>query len=566
MPSANGINGSNGVNGAAHYEPSRDRAGEVSELVSAVQDLLIPFIRSADEGALTKGQTNHSTATNASLKSNGTSTPAVRTSLVEQHPPEEVVRLLNLALPDAGAGKEGLLQVVDRILKYSVNTWDQGFLDKLYASTNAVGVVSELILAVLNTNLHVFQVSPALTVVEKTTGRTLASLFGFTGPHAGGISQQGGSASNTTSIVIARNYLFPETKIEGNGPRKFVLFTSQHGHYSLEKAAQICGFGSTNIWPVPVDAEGRMIPEQLEALVVKAKNEGCTPFYVNATAGTTVLGSYDLFDQIADICQAHGLWMHVDGSWGGPAVFSEKQKHKLKGAERADSLAVNPHKMLGVPVTCSFLLGQDLRKFHKANTLPAGYLFHNTDSAEVWDLADLTLQCGRRGDSLKLALGWIYYGKSGYAAQIDHAFDTAAYMAQRVASSDKFALVSQNPPPCLQVCFYYVPLRAEQRVASERQRVASEVQQATGAQAQEQENGTQERKVRQLYASADENTAVTRAISHKLIAAGFMVDFAPGGDKHRGCFLRVVVNVQTRKETVDALIAAVERAGAELEL
>ncbi|KAI9725088.1 MAG: hypothetical protein M1812_000364 [Candelaria pacifica] len=219
---------------------------------------------------------------------------------------------------------------------------------------------------------HVYQVSPALTVIEKTVSRHFASLFGFTGPHAGGITQQGGSASNTTSIVIARNSLFPETKAEGNGSRRFLLFTSQHGHYSLEKAAQMCGFGSSNVWSVPVNEQGQLIPERLEQLVQKALDEGHTPFYVNATAGTTVLGSYDPFEDIADICKRRNLWMHVDGSWGGPVIFSEKEKWKLKGAERADSLAVNPHKMMGVPITCSFLLSPDLRKFHKANTLPAG--------------------------------------------------------------------------------------------------------------------------------------------------------------------------------------------------
>jgi glutamate decarboxylase len=369
--------------------------------------------------------------------------------------------------------------------------------------------------------LHVFQVSPALTVIEKTTARTFASLFGFDGAQAGGISTQGGSASNTTSIIIARNNLYPETKEEGYGSYNFILFTSAHGHYSLEKAAQMCGFGTKNVWSVPVDETGRMISSELERLVEKAKGEGRTPFYVNATAGTTVLGSYDPFDAISEICKRHNLWMHVDGSWGGPAIFSEKQKHKLKGVEKADSLAVNPHKMLGAPVTCSFLLGPDLKKFHKANTLPAGYLFHEVSGEEVWDLADLTLQCGRRGDSLKLALGWVYYGRAGYERQIDHAFDIAAYFAGQVAEHKDFLLVSENPPPCLQVCFYYAP------------------------------DG-------QIQADKEANTQTTRIITQQLISAGFMVDYAPG---EKGSFFRVVVNTQTRKGTVDGLIKAIIGAG-----
>jgi glutamate decarboxylase len=108
-------------------------------------------------------------------------------------------------------------------------------------------------------------------------------------------------------------------------------------------------------------------------LIRESKERGETPFYVNATAGTTVLGSFDPFVEIGKICEEEGLWFHIDGSWGGSVVFNEEvARDRLKGCELADSLTVNPHKMLGVPVTCSFLLGKDMRKFWKAMTLPAG--------------------------------------------------------------------------------------------------------------------------------------------------------------------------------------------------
>ena len=220
--------------------------------------------------------------------------------------------------------------------------------------------------------MHVYQVSPVLTLIEKHVSNRLAMLFGFSGPHARGMTQPGGSASNSSSIIIARNTLFPETKRAGIAGRRFVLFSSVHGHYSLEKAAQCHGFGSDAVRGVPVDDEGRMDVAALRRLVVEAKEAGETPFYVNATAGTTVLGSYDPFQEIADVCEEHGLWFHVDGSWGGSAIFNaEIAATRLHGVERADSLTVNPHKMLGVPVTCSFLLGRDMRRVWEAMTLPA---------------------------------------------------------------------------------------------------------------------------------------------------------------------------------------------------
>lgn len=481
---------------------------------------MIPFIRAADEDAGTKDR-GHGLA----VRGGGP-----RTVLVEHHKPLKLQQLLDFQLPEHGKGQEGLLEELGKILQYSVNTWDQGFMDKLYGSTNAVGVASELILAVLNTNVHVYQVSPALTIIEKLTAQTLAGIMGLGGPHAGGINMQGGSASNTTSIVIARNALYPDTKEQGNSAagRKLVMFTSAHGHYSVEKAAQMLGLGSSAVQSVPVDSEGRMITSELESLVNTAKSEGKTPFYVNATAGTTVLGSYDSFEPIADICKKHNLWLHVDASWGGPAIFSSTHKHKLDGSERADSIAINPHKMMGVPLTCSFLLAADIRKFHKANTLPAGYLFHKeadneTAGGEVWDIADLTLQCGRRGDSLKLALSWTYYGREGYEQQINAAFDTAAYMASQITETENLLLVSTNPPPCLQVCFYYAP------------------------------HG-------QLCPEPAGNTQATTNIARKLINSGFMIDHAPG---EKGNFFRVVVHVETRRETVDGLLKAIIKLGAE---
>lgn len=374
-------------------------------------------------------------------------------------------------------------------------------------------------------------------MIEKTTARALAGLFGFDRPRAGGVTIGGGSASNLTSVVIARNTLFPSTKTEGNGSHRFALFTSEHGHYSIEKAASACGIGSSAVRTVPVDAAGSMLSSALRDAVLAAREEGMTPLFVNATAGTTVLGSFDPFEDISAVCREFGLWMHVDASWGGSAVFSARHRHRLAGTHLANSITVNPHKMLNVPVTCSFLLGPDMDVFHRANTLPAGYLFHgNGDAAsgaqemgEVWDLADLTLQCGRRGDSLKLALSWIYYGASGLERQIDGAFAMAAHLAGLVEAHPDFTLVSANPPPCLQVCFYYTPCGdAKGPVAA---------------------------------AGPAENSRRTREMVAKLIRRGFMIDYAPG---EHGSFFRVVVNCQTLQGTVEGLVRALESVGEEV--
>ncbi|KAF2658055.1 glutamate decarboxylase 1 [Lophiostoma macrostomum CBS 122681] len=536
------------MSGANGKQAPLDRAGEAQSLLNAIQDLIIPFIRTADEDASTK-HTGHGLA----IPGGGP-----RTALAEQHKPQKLNSLLDLKVPEDGGGKEGLVELVEKVLKYSVNTWDQGFMDKLYGSTDAVGLVSELLLAALNTNAHVYNVSPVLTLIERHVTSYLSNLFFSHSssplPHAGGISQPGGSASNATATTIARNTLHPTTKTEGLGNRKFTLFTSAHGHYSLEKAAQIQGLGSRNVISVPVDDAGKMIPAELDQLIKASKSRGETPFFVNATAGTTVLGSFDPFTDIAAVCKAHNLWLHIDGSWGGSVIFNRQYaKSRLAGAEFADSITISPHKMLGVPMTCSFLLGRDLRQFKDSMTLSAGYLFHSDDADEdgdgaskqkdqtehnangaqkqedeataYFDLADLTPQCGRRADSLKFFLALSYHGSSHFSSFVQSGFDAANHLLSLLKASPHFVVISPEPLPCFQVCFYF----AREGKLAETQKEVSKV---------------------------------TETISKRLVQRGFMVDYAPGD---RGKFLRAVVHGETRVGSVEGLVKAVEGVAEELE-
>jgi glutamate decarboxylase len=524
--------------------PLASRADEIDTLLRAVQEQLIPFIRAGDN----------------ETEAHRRQTPVPKSAILTPSTPRELSSQLPLALPSQPLGAAGLLSSLSSILTHSVNTFSPGFLDKLYASTNAPGIASELILACLNTNVHVYQVSPALTLIENATTKALASLFGLDGPRAGGISVQGGSASNMTSIVVARNTRFPETKMEGNaaGGRKLVLFTSAHGHYSIEKAAQACGFGSKAVVSVPVDPDtGAMSAAGLEESILRVKADGGKPFYINATAGTTVLGSFDPFVEIAKVASRHGCWFHVDGSWGGSFVFSESLRNKLRGVELADSVAMNPHKMLGVPLTCSFLLAKDLRTFQKANTLKAGYLFHTDgdveddedDWVEPMDLADLTLQCGRRGDSLKMFLSWQYYGNKGYGEKIDKAYAVARHFAELIMKEQDLVLVSEQTPPCLQVCFFFAPGRkllfgeAEGQLKPTLQSGSNVFDLATQI--------------------AKMNGKVTAAVAEALAARGFMVDFAPAlkAQPEVGKFLRCVVNLQTTPETTERLVQDVIELG-----
>lgn len=452
------------------------------------------------------------------------------TSVGPRISPLELSKLVNLETPNKGHGTEGVYDLFETVLKNSVVTWHPGFLDKLYASTNPIGVVSDLLLSLLNTNSHVYTVSPVLTLIEKKISQSYANLFGYTGKYAGGLTFSGGSWSNITSLHIARSTLFPSTKSQGNNGFNFAVFASKHAHYSVEKAAILLGLGAQNVFKVDVDAQGIMDVQDLDAKILESKEKGYTPLYVNATAGTTVFGSFDPFDEISEVAKKHNIWFHIDGSWGGNVVFSEKYKYKLAGASKANSITANPHKLLGVPTTCSFLLLPDERVFQTANSLAAPYLFHSAEADDTfYDLADGTMGCGRRPDALKLYMGWYFYGKEGYEQRINHALDISSYFAQKLADTpSKFKLVSTNPPPCMQVCFFF------------------------------NKDGKFENK--------EENTRVTRDIVAKLHESGkFLIDYAPAAGVEGGEFFRVVfVSPIVDSDLVDDLFDSIIDIGNQL--
>lgn len=444
--------------------------------------------------------------------------------------PQELKKKIQLETPIKGYGQEGVYRIFETVLKNSVVTWHPGFLDKLYASTNPIGVISDLLLSLLNTNSHVYTVSPIVTMIEKNVSKEYASLFGFKGPFAGGLTFAGGSWSNITSLQIARSTLYPETKTVGNGDKRFAIFTSKHSHYSVEKAAILLGMGSNALWKVDIDAEGCMDVQDLESKIKQSIEQGFTPLYVNSTAGTTVLGSFDPIEKIAQVTKKYELWHHVDGTWGGNVVFSSRYKYKLQGSHLADSITVNPHKLLGVPTTCSFLLLPDERVFKTANSLNAPYLFHNVQNEDTfYDLADGTMGCGRRPDAVKLYLGWYYYGSEGYEKRINHAYDITGYFAEKLSKNgDKFKLISSNPPPALQVCFFF------------------------------NKDGK--------FDDENVNTSTTREIVARLHQSGrFLIDYSPAHGVEGGEFFRVVfVSPIVDSDLVDELYDAIIEIGDQL--
>jgi glutamate/tyrosine decarboxylase-like PLP-dependent enzyme len=242
----------------------------------------------------------------------------------------------------------------------------------------------------------------------------------------------------------------------GAGPEPLAVFVSASGHYATGKAAALLGLGTNAVVAVEVDADGAMAPGALRSAVLAALDAGRTPLAVIATAGTTVTCAFDPLDEVADVCAEHGTWMHVDGCYGGSALFSADHRHRLAGVERSDSFVWNLHKMMGITQQCTALLVREPERLAACFAAGADYIFQPDKQFGEWDSGDRTFQCGRRVDALKLWLAWKVHGDAGFGARIDHAVAMADFARLLIgASEDGFATIADTG--FTNVVFAWVP-------------------------------------------------------------------------------------------------------------
>jgi sulfinoalanine decarboxylase/sulfinoalanine decarboxylase/aspartate 1-decarboxylase len=241
-----------------------------------------------------------------------------------------------------------------------------------------------------------------------------------------------------------------ECKLNGVS-KPMIIYTSKESHYSTSKNASFAGMGRNNIRYIKADSKGRMIPELLEEQIIDDLQNGGVPTYVNATAGTTVLGAFDPIDKIADITEKYKMWLHVDGAYCGSVIFSEKYKHLVKGVERSDSFSYNAHKMLGTPLTCSIILVNDKKQLHDSFSNDADYLYQ-TDGDD-FNLGKTSFQCGRRNDALKFWTLWKSIGTKGLEQIVDQQFDLANVALEYIRSNSDYTLYSYDNS--IGVCFNY---------------------------------------------------------------------------------------------------------------
>jgi len=392
----------------------------------------------------------------ARLKSNTDVESMITTNLA----PPEMLAAIPFD-PPTGTGKsyEELGGLVDKVLLHAVRTGHPKYFNQLWSESDPMAVLGEWLSTTLNCTMYTYEVAGMFLFMEKAVLKRMREKVGWADGGGDGLLCPGGSVCNLQALSFARHNKFPDTKETGLfGLPRMVIFTSAEAHYSIKKGAFTCGFGTDSVIAVECDAVGRMDPAKLEAAVEAQVALGHVPLMVQATAGTTVRGAYDPLNPIADICEKHGMWLHIDGAWGAPVLLSEKYRGLMAGAERADSITWDGHKMLGTPQQCAVLLLKSSDGLPaQCNGVKASYLFQPDKPFAELDTGDNHIQCGRRNDVLKFWMAWQALGDVGYAKRVDTLLDLARYMADQIEkrAADGFVLTVQ--PACSNVCFFHIP-------------------------------------------------------------------------------------------------------------
>ncbi|MDU0288076.1 pyridoxal phosphate-dependent decarboxylase family protein [Saccharothrix longispora] len=345
-------------------------------------------------------------------------------------------------LPEHGLGANAALARLTEVLaEYDVDLAHPFAAAHLQPPPLAVAVAADALAAAGNASLDTYDSGPAALAVERWVVAALTGLAGF-GPGADGVFTPGGTLSNLTALLLARDAAAARLGVDvrSDGVAALpdpVVLCSEAAHFSVQRACAALGIGEHAVRPVAVDPLRRMRPDALDSQL----RSGGTPVAVVATAGTTDFGSVDPLHEVAEVAREHGAWLHVDAAYGFGALFSAKLAGLVDGLSLADSVTADLHKIGWQPASASVLLVRSAASFGALERSVA-YLNPEDDRAEGYDgTLGRTLQTTRRADAVKVAATLLALGRAGLGALVDRCHELARHAAGLIAADPAFELV-----------------------------------------------------------------------------------------------------------------------------
>jgi aromatic-L-amino-acid/L-tryptophan decarboxylase len=342
-----------------------------------------------------------------------------RYPVLAQVEPGEVARRLPLEAPEDPVAMDEILSDFRDVVVPGVTHWNHpAFFAYFASSASGPGVLGETLAAALNMNAMLWRTGPSATELEERSLEWLRQMMGLPDRFHGHI-QDTASTSTMVALAGAREHAGLGVREEGLAGRdlpRLRVYCSDQAHSVVEKSCITLGLGLSATRRVASDADFRLDVAALRAAIEEDLAAGVRPIAVVATVGTTSTTAVDPVPEIADVCREHGLWLHVDAAYGGAAAIVPEMRHVLRGCEHADSLAVNPHKWLFVPLDCSALYLREPDVVRRAFAYTLDIL--KTSESGATNLMEYGPALGRRFRALKLWTVLRYFGRSGLADRI----------------------------------------------------------------------------------------------------------------------------------------------------
>jgi glutamate/tyrosine decarboxylase-like PLP-dependent enzyme len=391
---------------------------------------------------------------------------------------EALRTLLSEPLPRSGEDIGALLETVDGVIsRFSRHPGHPRFFGYVASPGSPVTALGSLLASVMNLNVTCWRSSPAATEIEHTTVNWLKEMLGYPAT-ADGLLVSGGSMANFAGLAAARSAKAPGNVVHDGvaaAGKRMCIYVSEEGHFSIAKAAGMLGLGEANVRAVPTDEHFRIDLRALDRLVEQDRAAGYLPICVVANAGTTATGAFDPIGEVAEAARRHNLWLHVDGAYGGFSALAPSVRHLFDGIAEADSVALDPHKWLYMPVGCGSILYKDPESARAAFAHDAEYtrpIGMERDEAFVfWDYGPALSRPFR---ALELWLQIKSAGADRLGEAIERNLACARYLEKLVKASGDFEMLA--PVELSVFCFRYAPRNYAGDLDALNERILVEVQ------------------------------------------------------------------------------------------
>ncbi len=375
---------------------------------------------------------------------------------------KEVLSIMN-SNKDASLN-EKLSTIVDLYLKTGVQANSPGYMGRQFSSVFPIAGVFDFISSMLSQPSSFYEAAQLPSVVRVFMAKELNKFIKYQEDEFDMVTTSGGSLANLTALLSARNYYFPEfwkkgilSVKQGEVP---AIAVSEEAHYSIIRTVEMLGLSRHNIIKLPTNHKKQVDISQVETTLSEAKENGFKVFCIVANAATTAVGAFDPIDKLAEIAEEQDCWLHVDGAHGASFLLSEKQRKKLKGIHKADSITWDAHKMMFIPGTCSMLFYKEKHKSKLAFRQKASYVFEaEEDEYTKYDGAKKNIECTKRPMIMNLWGVWTFHGASVFEEKIDYLCDLTQRAYQELKKEEGFEVL--HHPEANMLCFRYKPLQED---------------------------------------------------------------------------------------------------------